>query len=66
MNLPVQKFASAIKMIISFNLEKNQMCLLKIMFVGTRKNRHSLCFGAKIRTIVIPLQTPDLFNKSGV
>ena len=28
--------------------------------------RHNLCFGAKIRKIGIPLQTPVLLYKSGV
>ena len=27
---------------------------------------HNLCFGAKIRKIVLPLQTPVLLYKSGV
>ena len=44
----------------SIFFSKHRLWVLKI--VGT----HNLCFGAKIRKIGIPLQTPVFLYKSGV
>ena len=49
-------------LIFAQNIDCGYMGLAEAVLTST----HNLCFGAKIRKIGIPLQTPFLLYKSGV
>ena len=51
---------------LALKFENFQLFFLFLLGEAVLTSTHNLCFGAKIRKIGIPLQTPVLLYKSGV